>query len=72
MGYQPVRPPWPKGQRPTEEQRAAYRAYLVGSLASTRLGRMALRRAEAHGSIYPPPGCPSPLLPEPPEQKEDA
>jgi hypothetical protein len=44
MGYQPVRPPWPKGEKPTDEQRAVYRAYLIGGLASTRLGRRALRR----------------------------
>ena len=44
MGYQPVRPPWRKGEKPTDEQRAVYRAYLTGGLASTRLGRRALRR----------------------------
>lgn len=44
MGLAPLPPPWKKGETPTPEQVARYRAYLVGNLRRTRLGRRALRK----------------------------
>lgn len=44
MGYQPARPPWKRGETPTTEQREAYRAYLVGSLARIPFGRRKRRK----------------------------